>query len=329
MRRSIGLDVIAISLGLLVPLSAGCAGEGSPLGEDQQPIVNGQPDFGDPAVVFLSFSSNQGGWSCSGTLISPRVVLTAQHCIDGANGGKAFFGHDPDGSGTWINLVGMRAHASSDIGMVALASAGPATPIPFNSSNLASFVGQAVRIVGFGSFGENIPGGVKHQGYTRLHGLDGDSALIAFDDQSATCYGDSGGPYFMNMGGQERVFAVTSWGVSPCGTPPQGGTRTDLVASWIQQYVDQIDGGSGGNGVRFYQHINYGGAASGAKAKGNYASLPGDIPNDWMSSLKLPAGWTVQAFEHVNFGGAVCTYTTSTSWVGSACNDKMSSFRIY
>lgn len=81
-------------------------------------------------------------------------------------------------------------------------------------------------------------------------------------------------------------------------------------------------------GVVFYQDINYGGAASGPKGLGNYASLPADVPDNWMSSLRIPAGWIVDAYANANFGGAVCTFTVSTLWVGSACNDVMSSFRI-
>src|SRR5258706_4429013 len=81
-------------------------------------------------------------------------------------------------------------------------------------------------------------------------------------------------------------------------------------------------------GVIFYQDANYGGAASGLKAKGDYASLPGDVPNDWMSSMKVPAGWIVDAYADGGFVGAVCTYTSDTSWVGAACNDVMSSFKI-
>ena len=83
-----------------------------------------------------------------------------------------------------------------------------------------------------------------------------------------------------------------------------------------------------GGGVTFYQDINYGGAASGSKGPGDYPSLPGDIPNDWMSSLRVPAGWTVQAYQNGSFGGSVCTFTADTSWVGTACNDMMSSFKI-
>src|SRR5215204_4353701 len=49
---------------------------------DDTPIVNGQPDVGDPAVVMLSIQGDGGGWGCTGTLISPHVVLTAQHCVD-------------------------------------------------------------------------------------------------------------------------------------------------------------------------------------------------------------------------------------------------------
>ena len=80
--------------------------------------------------------------------------------------------------------------------------------------------------------------------------------------------------------------------------------------------------------VIFYQDANYGGVASGAKVQGDYAVMPSDVPNDWMSSLKVPSGWIVDAYADGGFAGAVCTYTADTSWVGTACNDNMSSFKI-
>ena len=85
------------------------------------------------------------------------------------------------------------------------------------------------------------------------------------------------------------------------------------------------------NGVTFYEDINYGGTAITLGA-GDYtlAQLNAKgIPNDWMTSLKVSNGWTVEVYEHDNFGGTKWTYTSSSSYVGDTVNDQMSSVKIY
>lgn len=63
-------------------------------------ITDGQPDGeGHPYVGLLVFDEivdgkTVPGWRCSGTLLSPTVLLTAGHCTDGATGGRVWFESD-------------------------------------------------------------------------------------------------------------------------------------------------------------------------------------------------------------------------------------------
>jgi predicted alpha-1,6-mannanase (GH76 family) len=84
-------------------------------------------------------------------------------------------------------------------------------------------------------------------------------------------------------------------------------------------------------GVTFYADVNYGGAAGMPMIKGNYtlSQLQAKgVSNDWASSMRIPAGWTVIMYQNDNFSGTSWTFMGDTSWVGSAANDQMSSCKI-
>lgn len=81
----------------------------------------------------------------------------------------------------------------------------------------------------------------------------------------------------------------------------------------------------------FYQDIDFGGTAIPLE-KGNYTLTQLQavgILNDWVSSLKIPSGWTVEIYQDDHFSGVKWTFTADTSYVGPDCNDQMSSVRIY
>jgi hypothetical protein len=105
-------------------------------------------------------------------------------------------------------------------------------------------------------------------------------------------------------------------------------TPTSVGDAAARIYELEVYGGTP-NGVVFFQDADFGGASSGAFAKGDYPILPGDVPNDWMTSMRIPAGWVVDVFADGGFNGPVCTFTSDTANVGAACNDVMSSFKIH
>ncbi|MBK1810394.1 hypothetical protein JHL18_07065 [Clostridium sp. YIM B02505] len=81
----------------------------------------------------------------------------------------------------------------------------------------------------------------------------------------------------------------------------------------------------------FYQDINYGGTSVSLQP-GNYTLAQmkaAGIQDNWMTSLKVPSGWTVEAYDGDNFTGTKWTFTASSSWIGDSANDKMTSVKIY
>lgn len=200
------------------------------------PIVNGQVDNGDPATVYLDV----GGGSCTGTLVSPKTVVTAKHCLGSQM--WAYFGTDSsDDSGTWIQAIHKLGHPSADIAMLTLSSEGPATPIPLVNADLATKLGAPIRIAGFGVTSENGGGsGLKRQATASLHSVDG-GIMYATNQPSGTCYGDSGGPNFLSIGGTEYIIGVTSFGTAACGSGLDGSVRIDTYRQWIRDYIQAHD----------------------------------------------------------------------------------------
>ncbi len=84
-------------------------------------------------------------------------------------------------------------------------------------------------------------------------------------------------------------------------------------------------------GVAFYQNLNYGGAAGQTLQAGTYTTAQlaaSGVPNDWASSARIPAGWTVIVYASDNFSGTSWTLTADTPNFGSlspSANDQMSS----
>ncbi len=216
-------------------------------GSRTRAITNGTTADGDPAVVGLVAGNSI---YCTGTLISPRVVITAGHCIDEVVPQRVFFGPAIDLGGTFVDVVERHAHPDldrarleSDIGLVVLANAAPgeARPVPLRTRTLgAELVGQPLRIVGFGATEQaGDTDGRKRTGTTAFGSID-DTTFRFGPMPSQTCTGDSGGPAFFAAEDQEVLVGVTSSGDPACEVYGQD-TRIDAYTEdFVCPLMDEL-----------------------------------------------------------------------------------------
>src|SRR5262245_34474249 len=107
-----GVLVVAICIGATGCLST----EDQPdIGMDEQAIVNGRPTDERPEVGIIT---NSG---CTATLVAPRVILTAAHCVDFQTGPRSDGFMTGHGEFYAIDYVASRTTSAPDWGDLAVA----------------------------------------------------------------------------------------------------------------------------------------------------------------------------------------------------------------
>lgn len=257
--QAAGLLVIAGLIGAVVPVRA---------------ITYGTPDAAHPfvgAMVVEMISGRTTEW-CSGTLIAPRVFLTAGHCtidlsayVAGPQKVHISFGDDGKSvldESTWHDVGGWVTNPAywwgpmSDPHDVAVVILKQPLSMP-KYGQLVPAAGYLTTLwtqgelttstkflnVGYGSDQHMLDTNVREYSWSSFRNLHFAWLYMSQNvhtGNGGTCFGDSGGPtFYVTASGAEYIVAVTSWGDAQCKST-NNNYRVDTAESLAFIY-DMID----------------------------------------------------------------------------------------
>ncbi|TNE47258.1 MAG: trypsin-like serine protease [Deltaproteobacteria bacterium] len=267
LTRILGVVGLPALLGLLV-LSCQVGDNHSVPNTSRQsrPLIGGQKDLKHPAVGALSLDKKSK--FCTATLVSPKIVLSAAHCISGVinnlkNKKAAYFRVDTaKTSGTGFTSEyfpfdvaknhpgygGTGGAISDDVGYAVLKDPlTKVTPIPLSSASMdLSWIGKRMLFLGYGL----IQTSPKRQGTNHKHSLELPIRQViadrfeVYEKSRSICSGDSGGPALFTVDGKLRIVGVNSYvqGSQSNGNPNCDGSgwcfRVDAYMIWLMSEIN-------------------------------------------------------------------------------------------
>lgn len=225
-----------------------------------EPGIVGGTDANQAYPFVVSLHSASGKTFCAGSLIAPKWVVTAAHCVQGRNPAvlsARVDSNDNTQGGEVAQPAEIVVHpdynpdgAGGDIALIRLTSPAKAEPIAIGT---VTAPGTPTRLLGWG---QTCPVQGCGQSPVLLQQLDSQivdatRCTAAFDStaelctdspngKAGSCYGDSGGPQLVKLDEKWQLLGVTSRpGIADvtCATGPSIYTSAVAYAEWISAKI--------------------------------------------------------------------------------------------